>query len=1163
MSNFKKFLALVLATLMVAGMMVFTAPAASAYAPTGDYADDIALLNAFNVMKGDGTSFGEKENVTRWHMALFVAQIVTGETDPDVWAGEKSEFFTDVNEKHWPGAIDFCAEMGYIKGIGDGLFNPEGNITYQDGLTLLVRLLGYETENMTYPWGYILAARKIKDTNGELLTADIDTENKTPLLREEVANLLAKAIYVDILDAEGKKTGTTYVESGLNAKDLGRVTLVATATAGYNNNAAINDHRLAKFEISADAVAKIGEHKDLSGNILTVKTANLTKDADIHINDYLGFTGSLVWVNGVALVKMHNVTIVDNYGGSEFSVQADLDIKYKKAVYDNTLVYGTDIKSVFVDAVKGDLSNYGRILICDVDNDGLKAPSADTRYKDEAENGVKADICRFIPFTRTTALYSFDLPITANNNSIKGVNKNEVLTMYYANYDNDYYEATVHATPATYAADVNKSAWLNQLLPKKADGANQGLSGFYLGNGVTNGTTDSTASGRAALPNFSSIGYAQASNLNVAVTGDFVSGQLHVGNTVFFGNYTGDKAKYDNGCVAFVTVGAAVESSWAQATLTATGNNTVVLGDTTLNLGFTKMGAKANSWYYTMGDATAAITANIGKKVNYMTVDGTVVYIAAVDEDAATKADAKTKAPIVLVVDTDKDEVVLNDNGTITVPAFDLNTLEMTTITIDQFDGKNVGTLVSQFGVSVAASILGSAATELDDLVADLIKSYENPYATTLASVTYGVVAQLNKADDVYSVGTKDLTAKLKTVVLGAAEDKDAADSDGSVTLEFKQYTNNALSTNKYVIGTYDAVTSATAGAARYDFAGKYLTLNKDTKITVIGNDGIKTYTGSVPSDGDTLVLAEAANAAVLALSTEQIILVNLGSKCDKVVGITGTTSSSSTSAKGGWYTLSWKTAYVGMTATTVGDDTYYNYKFDKMFNLDTMAAETVIISTDKYYADPAIAIFGDEWLSQNGASTNIDSSVLNSSTKKFKGGVVLKSDPKGEAKVSATANQSMYKVYYIGENLGDGIVMSSIYSWAIANEWNVGVVKTIVQPATTNYVAADPNTLVIENATLTSVPGVGYTVNLAGDDTKDVNIVVSYSIALLNQSANSLADEVKTVSYTDTTGYQNKLKDKELVLYKVDDNGVCTIIVNFADALSKSDAAINDLMAK
>ena len=118
MSNFKKFLALVLATLMVASMMVF-APAASAYAPTGDYADDIALLSAFGVMLGDGTSYQEKENVTRWQMALLIARVVTGEVGNDMWEADKSDFFTDVKADHYPGAIDFCAEMGYIKGIGD------------------------------------------------------------------------------------------------------------------------------------------------------------------------------------------------------------------------------------------------------------------------------------------------------------------------------------------------------------------------------------------------------------------------------------------------------------------------------------------------------------------------------------------------------------------------------------------------------------------------------------------------------------------------------------------------------------------------------------------------------------------------------------------------------------------------------------------------------------------------------------------------------------------------------------------------------------------------------------------------------------------------------------------------------------------------------------
>ena len=141
MSNFKKFLALALAAMMVVGMMVF-APAASAYEPTGEYKDSIALLNAFDVMLGDGVSFGEKEEVTRWQMALLIARIVTGETGNAMWEGEKSDYFTDVTAEHFPGAIDFCAELGIIKGVGDNKYDPEAPIIYQDALTMIVRLLG-------------------------------------------------------------------------------------------------------------------------------------------------------------------------------------------------------------------------------------------------------------------------------------------------------------------------------------------------------------------------------------------------------------------------------------------------------------------------------------------------------------------------------------------------------------------------------------------------------------------------------------------------------------------------------------------------------------------------------------------------------------------------------------------------------------------------------------------------------------------------------------------------------------------------------------------------------------------------------------------------------------------------------------------------------------
>lgn len=48
-----------------------------------------------------------------------------------------------------------------ILGRGNGIYGYNDPITYQDMLVLAVRTLGYETGDMSYPYGHILAAQKL------------------------------------------------------------------------------------------------------------------------------------------------------------------------------------------------------------------------------------------------------------------------------------------------------------------------------------------------------------------------------------------------------------------------------------------------------------------------------------------------------------------------------------------------------------------------------------------------------------------------------------------------------------------------------------------------------------------------------------------------------------------------------------------------------------------------------------------------------------------------------------------------------------------------------------------------------------------------------------------------------------------------------------------
>lgn len=189
MRNFKRFLSLTLALLMVMGMAVFTTSAAA----TTDYTDAANHLAAIGILKGDENgNLRLDENVTRYQAALFFVQAITGKTDPSVWNADKSAIFSDVPE--YGTAIDYLAGLGFIIGRGNGIYGYHDNITYQDMLVLAVRALGYETEGMNYPYGYILEAQKLglTDNIGD------DVGYRDYLKRGETAQLIWDVLGTEI-----------------------------------------------------------------------------------------------------------------------------------------------------------------------------------------------------------------------------------------------------------------------------------------------------------------------------------------------------------------------------------------------------------------------------------------------------------------------------------------------------------------------------------------------------------------------------------------------------------------------------------------------------------------------------------------------------------------------------------------------------------------------------------------------------------------------------------------------------------------------------------------------------------------------------------------------------------------------------------------------------
>ncbi len=163
----KKVLSLVLVIAMVlSSMSVAFAATFSDIADDNDYAEAIDTLEALGVIDGyDDGSFKPEKTVTRAEMAKLMVQLLGYGS---LVNGQKSSF-TDT-QGHWADQwIALAAGRGIVVGTGNGKFDPERTVSYDEVLTMLVRGLGYtdscnELKNMTWPTNFKVKAAELNIT---------------------------------------------------------------------------------------------------------------------------------------------------------------------------------------------------------------------------------------------------------------------------------------------------------------------------------------------------------------------------------------------------------------------------------------------------------------------------------------------------------------------------------------------------------------------------------------------------------------------------------------------------------------------------------------------------------------------------------------------------------------------------------------------------------------------------------------------------------------------------------------------------------------------------------------------------------------------------------------------------------------------------------------
>ncbi|MDI3518585.1 MAG: trimeric autotransporter adhesin [Caldanaerobacter sp.] len=366
MKSLKKLIAFAVSFALVFSAMAVGFAATTPFTDVKDdapYASAVARLVALDITKGVGDGkFGVDQPVTRAQMVTFVNRMLGYEGLAEMAKAEKS-VFKDVPQNHWAvGHINLAYQMGIAKGVGDGKFDPNGQLTYAQALAFVLRALGYH--DLSWPYGVLAKAQDIG------LTAGINLAYNQVMLRGDLALVLDRALntpmvkYVDGKETQGDK---------LISKVANVTKYLVVATPDVDSNVAAG-----KVQVKG-----IKEVKD---GVITFADATTINAGNIDFNKYLGkvvevytvkSTGEPVFVDVTATPEksftakgfevVNNVVYNDNKKVVEIPSPTDVTVIYNggKTTLDQVLAKAKVEDGASVTILAPDNKTYNYMIVND------------------------------------------------------------------------------------------------------------------------------------------------------------------------------------------------------------------------------------------------------------------------------------------------------------------------------------------------------------------------------------------------------------------------------------------------------------------------------------------------------------------------------------------------------------------------------------------------------------------------------------------------------------------------------------------------------------------------------------------------------------------------------------------------------------------------------
>lgn len=197
MKNLKKLMSVILTVAMLMSFAVSTSAATFADVDeTSTAYEAVEVLAALGILTGkDEGNFDPEANIKRSEFAAVICRAMNSEAAA---SGSYADF-NDVSADHWAaGYIGWAAGAGIVNGVGNGNFDPDANVTYQQAVTMIVRAMGFEVlaaKRGGFPTGYMSIANTYGITSGVAMTPATGAAS-----RAGVAQLIYNAFDAPLMD---------------------------------------------------------------------------------------------------------------------------------------------------------------------------------------------------------------------------------------------------------------------------------------------------------------------------------------------------------------------------------------------------------------------------------------------------------------------------------------------------------------------------------------------------------------------------------------------------------------------------------------------------------------------------------------------------------------------------------------------------------------------------------------------------------------------------------------------------------------------------------------------------------------------------------------------------------------------------------------------------